>query len=998
MLKEKRHNFALMTVAHEGKTWFAAALVLTLLCASPSFAQNIIHVPADAPTIQAAIDAAHSGDTVLVAAGTYNENIDFKGKAITVTSGAQSFAEAASTIINVVGDGAGVTFHTGETSSATLNGFTVENGHTNPADCTVGGGIYITGASPTISNNAIRNNENYGLYIADQASPLILANNLKGTYHTNFDLTSCHTLIGVSGGGNGTTLMNAGSPQIVGNVIEENGDTTEGAAYSQGAGINIFNANEVLIKDNIIRNNTATEDGAILAQGFQALALVQNLIYGNVPSGNSEGNGTQLTILGPFLSTTYPTLTETNNTIYGAGESVLLFFGPSRIENNIFANPIPATGSQNFSGGLLCDVNALKSPFTVQNNDIFTLGVSSPYACNFPGNNINADPKLRDPASGDFHEQQFSPTVATGDLNAADIPAADLDKKARTVCNTIDMGAYELRPHPPIALSSSADPAPGGSSLIFTAHLTGNCNTPTGSLTFFDGSNAVGAAVLDASGTAILTTSLLVVGQHNITAQYLGDFNFDESTSNVLVETITGDPTATSLAVAPNPASAFSPITLSSTVTSQYGTPTGSVAFTAGGAALATASLDGSGKASARISNLGAGTYTVVANYLADTRFQPSSSPAVKETVIGANSTTSLSASLNPAAVSQVIVFTATARDAQGSTTPTGQVSFSDGASVLGSAALNGSGIATLTASTLSFGTHQITASYGGSANFNPSSATLSEAITLIGTSLALAASPNPANAGQAVTMTATATAALTGTVPGGTINFNDGSTTLGSAVLSNNGIATFSTSSLAVGTHPLTAILRNGPSFGGSSSLVVNEVIQAYDFTLALSRAAISIPSGDYSNMTVTVTPVGGFTGTVSLSCGGVPDHTQCVFPQGSTVSLSNGAKTVKLSINTSDVYGNGKLISRSAPFRNGSKEGDSLAVVLLPALSLLGLAGGRRKRVQSACFAIAVMAGVVCLQSCSGKLPGETPPGNYPLTVVGTSTSGIPGCALCS
>jgi hypothetical protein len=54
--------------------------------ASSAFAQQTIHVPADQPTIQKAINVAANGDTVLVAPGTYVENIDFSGKVITVVS------------------------------------------------------------------------------------------------------------------------------------------------------------------------------------------------------------------------------------------------------------------------------------------------------------------------------------------------------------------------------------------------------------------------------------------------------------------------------------------------------------------------------------------------------------------------------------------------------------------------------------------------------------------------------------------------------------------------------------------------------------------------------------------------------------------------------------------------------------------------------------------------------------------------------------------------
>ncbi len=108
-------------------------------------AQATVHVPQDQPTIQAGIDAANAGDTVLVSPGTYNELIDFKGKAITVTSGATGVAGATQTIINGgSADGPVVTFANKEGTGAVLNGFTVQNGQSLSRTATTGGGGRLT--------------------------------------------------------------------------------------------------------------------------------------------------------------------------------------------------------------------------------------------------------------------------------------------------------------------------------------------------------------------------------------------------------------------------------------------------------------------------------------------------------------------------------------------------------------------------------------------------------------------------------------------------------------------------------------------------------------------------------------------------------------------------------------------------------------------------------------------------------------------------------------
>jgi hypothetical protein len=566
-----------------------------------------------------------------------------------------------------------------------------------------------------------------------------------------------------------------------------------------------------------------------------------------------------------------------------------------------------------------------------------------------------------------------SPVVAAGDITVSPLPPTDLDGKNRTVCGKVGMGVYQVHPQPPIALTSSPNPSVGGSDVTFTATLTGNCNVPTGVVTFLDGTTVLGTGTLNGSAVATYTTAALTVGNHNITATYAGDFNFDASTSNLVVQVVTGYPTATTLTVSPNPATAFQTITLSSQVSSQFGSPMGTVAFFAGTTLLTNATVNSSGLATATVDTLGAGSYDISAVYQASTNFATSRSPVVVEVVNGAPTTTVLTSSLNPSAFGQSVMFTAKVAAAGSTGSPAGAVTFFDGTVVLGTGTVSAAGNASFSTSSLALGTHTVTAVYGGSGNFSASTSnTVMQVVSPVGTSVVLSAAPNPANFGQTVTLTANVLNGVSAVAAAsGSVVFADQNGVLWSAAIA-GGTATFTTSSLSIGTHKITASYAGGAGYAGAVSATVAEVIQSYDFSLSVTPTTVTLPSGDYAVMSVSVSPIGGYKGTVALSCSGVPVNAQCVFQPGSTVSLTDGAVGEAMVFDTSQLFESGTQVGRIA-----GRAGPVLAVVFFPTLALLGR---RRWKLLS----LMAVVGLCALGGCSGKLPGYTPPGTYAVTVM--------------
>jgi hypothetical protein len=259
--------------------------------------------------------------------------------------------------------------------------------------------------------------------------------------------------------------------------------------------------------------------------------------------------------------------------------------------------------------------------------------------------------------------------------------------------------------------------------VTFTATVTpsSGSSAPTGTVTFTDGAATVGSSTLS-GGVATLTTRSLAVGTHTIVASYAGAGNFAGSTSNMVNQTVNKDGTTTTVTGAPNPVALGQSVTFTITVMPQApgaGVATGTVTLRLPKATLGIFSVDSTGHATFTTSGLPAGTNTITATYNGDRNFLTSVGAVVQIVGAKAASTITLRSSQNPAAFGTAVTFTATVTGA--GNTPTGTVSFLDAKITLATVALNSSGIATFTTSSLSIGTHNMHAQYNGSSQYNMS-------------------------------------------------------------------------------------------------------------------------------------------------------------------------------------------------------------------------------------------------------------------------------------
>jgi hypothetical protein len=271
-----------------------------------------------------------------------------------------------------------------------------------------------------------------------------------------------------------------------------------------------------------------------------------------------------------------------------------------------------------------------------------------------------------------------------------------------------------------------------------------------------------------------------------------------------------------------------------------------------------------------------------------------------------AETSTSLTAAPNPATAGATVTLTATVTSSTAGTI-TGTVTFLDGGTSIGTGTVGAGGVATLMTSALAAGSHSITASYGGDANYAGSVTPAPVTLVINGagkasTTTAVASSLNPSTTGASVTFTATVTSATAGTITG-TVTFFDNGGQIGTGTLS-GGKAVFMTSTLSAGTHPITASYGGDTNYAASAvSPVVSQVVNAAGLiatTTALTGPTTGTPGANLT-YTATVTPASGtkvptgqanfFDGATMLGNGSLNGSGVATF---STATLAAGAHSI--------------------------------------------------------------------------------------------------------
>ena len=574
------------------------------------------------------------------------------------------------------------------------------------------------------------------------------------------------------------------------------------------------------------------------------------------------------------------------------------------------------------------------------------------------------------------------------------------------ISDTKEVGLYAITTPLPDSLSTAqiafGSQVLGGTSAPGTVTVlnTGSANLSFGAVTataeFAQTNNCGSVLTVGASCVVSVTFTPSAAGART------GTLSINDGTGTAKTLELTGTAVKAGLPIpsvtlSTNPAATSTGQTVSFNVSVAGATsavPTGTITISNGTTQVGQVTIDASGNGTFTSSNLTAGAYSLIATYSGDQAFRATTSPNIVLSVVTAIPTTvALTTSAVSVATGANVTFTATLGGGSTGSQPTGNVTFLDGPTVIGTKALNASGVATFATTTLTAGTHAITARYGGDNMFGGAVSTaVTETVGIFATTNTLTASATTVVTGAPVTMTATLTA--TTATPTGTVTFLDGTTPLGTGTLNGSGVTTFSATALAIGTHSITAQYAATGNFSGSISSAVQIVVTgAPDFSVSANPTTLTVTGGSSGTAVFTVTPVNGYAGTLSFSCGTLPTYASCSF---APTKLTFAAPT-QVAQTTTLTFATTQTTALLRPLFSGRGPAPiSLALGLPFGLLALGLGWKGRKTGKLGSLYLmlifAALAGVAALSGCaSNSVAPATPAGTYtvPVTLTDGTTS---------
>jgi hypothetical protein len=346
-----------------------------------------------------------------------------------------------------------------------------------------------------------------------------------------------------------------------------------------------------------------------------ALAPGNNLYVADEP-GNVQGSDPGKVWL-VNLATGQQTIISSNNSTQGT-----LFNHPVDIALEASGNLVVVNTGTNGFGGTVIRVNA-------------QTGVQS-LVSSFSGLDRGGIDSIEVARDGTLEVGAISYSATPGRLYSVDPLTGNqlIIAQGGLLSEVEGIRAFHLTVSSSTTVVPSANPSVSGQAVTFTATVTGTGpNTPTGVVTFFDGSTSIGQGTLSTAGgsnTANFTTATLTRATHVITASYLGDANFNTSTSAPVTQNVNKASTTTAVSSSVNPSVIGQSLTLTATLSitgpggTALGNPTGVVVFSDGAVSIGQGTLTTSAgltTASFSSSSLTVGSHTITASYAGDNNF-----------------------------------------------------------------------------------------------------------------------------------------------------------------------------------------------------------------------------------------------------------------------------------------------------------------------------------------------------------------------------------------